>query len=89
MRGLSTGGRLLFFGPRFPGLLFFGPRFSKRGPKRPKASFFKKRGLKMQGAAAFYTQGLSAGVKLRFLVFFPRLIHTASKPTVIINLKHG
>ena len=43
----------------------------------------------MQGPAAFYIRGLSIGVKLRFLVFFPRLIHAASEPTVIINLSQG
>ena len=43
----------------------------------------------MQGPAAFYIRGLSIGVKLRFLVFFPHLIHAASEPTVIINLSQG
>ena len=46
-RGLSPGVRLRLF----------GLCFKKRGPKQPKAPFFKT-GLKDEGPAAFCTRGL-------------------------------
>ena len=65
---------------------FFRPRLKKCGPRRPKAPFLKKQGLKKNDEAAFYTWGLRKRLKPRFLHLYlrffwmelrSRLIHAA------------